>query len=155
MTGESAGETGWGFCLFAIILKPMEVTSAIALCHPGNLQTSRVPLHKFTLPCVAHGCTSHDCALGLAQILPAGDSTEIGEKGVNLSGGQKQRISVARAVYANADIYILDDPLSAVDVHVGAHIFKNVVQGATRLMDLWSGMSFRRLCIYTFTVAAL
>lgn len=70
------------------------------------------------------------------QILPAGDATEIGEKGVNLSGGQKQRISVARAVYADADIYIFDDPLSAVDVHVGAHIFKNVVQGATRLMDL-------------------
>ena len=64
-----------------------------------------------------------------AQILPAGDSTEIGEKGVNLSGGQKQRIAIARAVYADADIYVLDDPLSAVDVHVGAHIFRNVLQG--------------------------
>jgi ATP-binding cassette subfamily C (CFTR/MRP) protein 1 len=61
------------------------------------------------------------------QILPAGDLTEIGEKGANLSGGQKQRISLARAVYANCDIYFLDDPLSAVDSHVGEHIFKNVI----------------------------
>jgi len=44
-----------------------------------------------------------------------------------LSGGQKQRVSVARAVYNNADIYMLDDPLSAVDSHVGKHIFKNVI----------------------------
>jgi len=52
------------------------------------------------------------------KILPAGDSTEIGEKGVNLSGGQKQRIGLARAVYSDADIFLLDDPLSAVDSHV-------------------------------------
>ncbi|CAN0423120.1 unnamed protein product, partial [Laminaria digitata] len=51
--------------------------------------------------------------------LPAGDETEIGEKGINLSGGQKQRVSLARAAYADADVYILDDPLSAVDSHVG------------------------------------
>lgn len=44
-------------------------------------------------------------------ILPAGDKTEIGEKGINLSGGQKQRISMARAIYSDADIYLLDDPL--------------------------------------------
>ncbi|CAM9993758.1 unnamed protein product, partial [Laminaria digitata] len=50
--------------------------------------------------------------------LPAGDLTEIGEKGINLSGGQKQRVSIARAAYADADIYIMDDPLSAVDAHV-------------------------------------
>jgi len=136
--------------LFAIILKPMELISTFALRRPGNLQNSRAPLRKCYASCIAHGCTLHDCTFGPVQILPAGDSTEIGEKGVNLSGGQKQRISVARAVYADADIYILDDPLSAVDVHVGAHIFKNVVQGATRLMALWSGMSTRRLCIYTY-----
>ncbi|XP_015755731.1 PREDICTED: canalicular multispecific organic anion transporter 2-like, partial [Acropora digitifera] len=59
--------------------------------------------------------------------LPAGDLTEIGEKGVNLSGGQKQRVSLARAVYFNADIYFLDDPLSAVDSHVGKHIFDKVI----------------------------
>lgn len=61
------------------------------------------------------------------EILPGGDLTEIGEKGINLSGGQKQRISLARAVYANADIYLLDDPLSAVDSHVGKHIFEKVI----------------------------
>ncbi|XP_063585006.1 multidrug resistance-associated protein 1-like isoform X1 [Penaeus indicus] len=61
------------------------------------------------------------------DILPGGDQTEIGEKGINLSGGQKQRVSLARAVYADADIYLLDDPLSAVDSHVGRHIFENVI----------------------------
>lgn len=48
-------------------------------------------------------------------MLPGGDQTEIGEKGINLSGGQKQRVALARAVYSGADIYLFDDPLSAVD----------------------------------------
>ncbi|KAJ3097766.1 hypothetical protein HDU96_000252, partial [Phlyctochytrium bullatum] len=61
------------------------------------------------------------------EMLPGGDLTEIGEKGINLSGGQKQRISLARAVYARADIYLLDDTLSAVDAHVGRHIFDHVI----------------------------
>ncbi|XP_039283752.1 multidrug resistance-associated protein 1 isoform X2 [Nilaparvata lugens] len=61
------------------------------------------------------------------DMLPARDQTEIGEKGINLSGGQKQRVSLARAVYNNADIYLLDDPLSAVDSHVGKHIFEKVI----------------------------
>ncbi|KAM8798712.1 multidrug resistance-associated protein 1 isoform 1-T1 [Eudromia elegans] len=61
------------------------------------------------------------------EILPSGDRTEIGEKGVNLSGGQKQRVSLARAVYCNTDIYLFDDPLSAVDAHVGKHIFEKVI----------------------------
>ncbi|XP_023385436.1 multidrug resistance-associated protein 1 [Pteropus vampyrus] len=61
------------------------------------------------------------------EILPSGDRTEIGEKGVNLSGGQKQRVSLARAVYCDSDIYLFDDPLSAVDAHVGRHIFENVI----------------------------
>ncbi|XP_072470801.1 multidrug resistance-associated protein 1-like isoform X3 [Notamacropus eugenii] len=58
---------------------------------------------------------------------PNGDQTEIGERGVNISGGQKQRVSLARAVYSGADIYLLDDPLSAVDVHVGKHLFEKVI----------------------------
>ncbi|KAM9035584.1 multidrug resistance-associated protein 1 isoform X2 [Sarcophilus harrisii] len=58
---------------------------------------------------------------------PNGDQTEIGERGVNISGGQKQRVSLARAVYNDADIYLLDDPLSAVDVHVGKHLFEKVI----------------------------
>ncbi|KAG9067481.1 hypothetical protein KI688_012264 [Linnemannia hyalina] len=61
------------------------------------------------------------------KMLVSGDKTVIGEKGINLSGGQKQRISIARAVYANADVYILDDPLSAVDAHVDHHIFKHAL----------------------------
>lgn len=61
------------------------------------------------------------------EILTGGDETEIGEKGINVSGGQKQRISLARAVYNNADLYLLDDPLSAVDANVGKHIFEQVI----------------------------
>ena len=68
------------------------------------------------------------CALEAdIQLLPVGDLTEIGEKGINLSGGQKQRIALARAVYHDADIYLMDDPLSAVDAHVGKHIFNEVI----------------------------
>ncbi|KAJ3300226.1 Multidrug resistance-associated protein 1 [Borealophlyctis nickersoniae] len=69
-------------------------------------------------------------ACGLAadiEMLPGGDSTEIGERGINLSGGQKQRVALARAVYSRADVYLFDDPLSAVDAHVGRHIFDHVV----------------------------
>ncbi|KAL5011003.1 hypothetical protein ScPMuIL_013308 [Solemya velum] len=68
------------------------------------------------------------CALNPdLEMLPGGDLTEIGEKGINLSGGQKQRVSLARAIYFDADIYLLDDPLSAVDSHVGKHIFEKVI----------------------------
>ena len=60
------------------------------------------------------------------KIIDGGDMAEIGEKGVNLSGGQKARIAIARALYANADIYLFDDPLSAVDAYVGLKLFNNV-----------------------------
>jgi ATP-binding cassette subfamily C (CFTR/MRP) protein 1 len=60
-------------------------------------------------------------------ILPDGDNTEVGEKGIALSGGQKARLQLARAVYSRADIYVLDDILSAVDQHVGRHIINQVV----------------------------
>ncbi|KAG0069645.1 hypothetical protein BGZ89_002459 [Linnemannia elongata] len=72
-----------------------------------------------------------DCALERdIQILPDGDQTEIGERGINLSGGQKQRVNIARAVYYDADVVLLDDPLSAVDAHVGKYLFKNCILGA-------------------------
>ena len=61
------------------------------------------------------------------QILPAGDLTEIGEKGINLSGGQKARVSLARAVYADKDIILMDDPISALDANVKKQIYKNVL----------------------------
>lgn len=68
------------------------------------------------------------CALNIdLKILPKGDKTEVGEKGISLSGGQKARLSLARAVYARADVYLLDDPLSAVDEHVGKHLISHVL----------------------------
>ncbi|KAJ3592968.1 hypothetical protein NHX12_005306 [Muraenolepis orangiensis] len=73
------------------------------------------------------------CCLKLdLKDLPYGDNTEIGERGLNLSGGQKQRISLARAVYSDRDIILLDDPLSAVDAHVGKHIFENCIKKELR-----------------------
>ena len=61
--------------------------------------------------------------------LVSGLDTEIGERGVNISGGQKARISLARACYSNADIYLLDDPLSAVDSQVAKHLVNECLRG--------------------------
>ncbi|XP_015763601.1 PREDICTED: multidrug resistance-associated protein 7-like [Acropora digitifera] len=63
------------------------------------------------------------------QMLPAGDETEIGENGVTLSGGQKARVALARAVYQDKEVYLLDDPLAAVDAHVAAHLFHHCIMG--------------------------
>ncbi|KAI9348568.1 P-loop containing nucleoside triphosphate hydrolase protein [Obelidium mucronatum] len=69
------------------------------------------------------------CLLPDFRILPNGDLSEIGERGINLSGGQKQRISLARLMYTDHDIALLDDPLSAVDSHVGRKIFEQGICG--------------------------
>ncbi|PWA98523.1 ABC transporter Tap-like, P-loop containing nucleoside triphosphate hydrolase [Artemisia annua] len=66
------------------------------------------------------------------EMMEFGDQTEIGERGINLSGGQKQRIQLARAVYQDSDIYLLDDVFSAVDAHTGSEIFKECVRGVLR-----------------------
>nr|GLL43806.1 ABC transporter C family member 4-like [Ipomoea trifida] len=66
------------------------------------------------------------------EVLEHGDQTEIGERGINLSGGQKQRIQLARAVYQDCDIYLLDDVFSAVDAQTGSEIFKGCVRGALK-----------------------
>lgn len=66
------------------------------------------------------------------ELLPNGDRTEIGDRGVTLSGGQKQRVSIARAVYSDADVYLFDDPLSAVDSHVGRALFEKCIRGVLR-----------------------
>ncbi|PMD34604.1 ABC multidrug transporter-like protein [Hyaloscypha variabilis F] len=63
------------------------------------------------------------------DMLPQGDATEIGERGITVSGGQKQRLNIARAIYFDADLILMDDPLSAVDAHVGRHIFDNAIMG--------------------------
>jgi ATP-binding cassette subfamily C (CFTR/MRP) protein 1 len=63
------------------------------------------------------------------EMLPNHDQTEIGERGITVSGGQKQRLNIARAIYFNADIVLMDDPLSAVDAHVGKHIMENAICG--------------------------
>ncbi|KAL6722375.1 ATP-binding cassette transporter yor1 [Lecanora helva] len=74
--------------------------------------------------------TIRACALAEdINSLPHGDMTEIGERGVTLSGGQKQRINIARAIYVDRDIVLMDDPLSAVDAHVGQHIFEHAIRG--------------------------
>uniref|UniRef100_A0A4W3JJU3 ATP-binding cassette, sub-family C (CFTR/MRP), member 3 n=1 Tax=Callorhinchus milii TaxID=7868 RepID=A0A4W3JJU3_CALMI len=97
--------------------------------------------HKYQL-------TLQACALlPDLTVLPGGDNTEIGEKGINLSGGQKQRVSLARALYSDSDVYLLDDPLSAVDAHVAKHIFDQVIgpegalKGKTRVL-VTHGVSF-------------
>jgi ABC-type multidrug transport system fused ATPase/permease subunit len=63
------------------------------------------------------------------DVFPAADSTEIGERGITVSGGQKQRLNIARAIYFDADIILMDDPLSAVDAHVGRHIMEQAICG--------------------------
>lgn len=82
---------------------------------------------------VRDACLEPDLAM-----LPNGDMTEVGERGISLSGGQKQRLNICRAIYWNADIQIFDDPLSALDAHVGKAVFQNVLQtalaGKTRIL---------------------
>lgn len=72
------------------------------------------------------------CLLPDLAMWPAGDATEIGDRGVTLSGGQKARVSIARSVYADADVYLLDDPLAAVDTHVGRALFERCIRGVLR-----------------------
>lgn len=79
--------------------------------------------------------TDKCCLRSDFEMLMDGDKTEIGEKGVNLSGGQRQRISLARAVYLDKDIYLLDDPLSAVDAQVSSRIFSKVIGPRGILQD--------------------
>ncbi|CAE6463976.1 hypothetical protein ACGC1H_006664 [Rhizoctonia solani] len=95
------------------------------------------------------------CLQSDLDMLPSGDLTEVGEKGISLSGGQKQRINIARAVYYGADIVLFDDPLSALDAHVGKAVFQNVIQGAlagrTRIL-VTHALHFIPQCDYIVTL---
>ncbi|KAF9565380.1 ABC protein, partial [Agrocybe pediades] len=91
------------------------------------------------------------------ELLADGDLTEIGEKGVNLSGGQKQRINVARSLYYDADVVIMDDPLSAVDAHVGKALFRDAILGALRdqgktVIFVTHALHFLSQCDYIYTL---
>ncbi|EPS96092.1 hypothetical protein FOMPIDRAFT_101769 [Fomitopsis schrenkii] len=91
------------------------------------------------------------------EVLPDGDLTEIGEKGINLSGGQKQRVNIARALYYDADIVIFDDPLSAVDAHVGKALFADAIIGALRgrgktVILVTHALHFLDQCDYIYTI---
>lgn len=92
----------------------------------------------------------HVCSLQRdLELLPNGDQTEIGERGTNLSGGQKQRVNLARAVYANKDVYLLDDPLSAVDARVARHIFSKCIKGKLKdktVLLVTHGLQFLAEC---------
>ncbi|CAD8103784.1 unnamed protein product [Paramecium sonneborni] len=83
------------------------------------------------------------------KILVKGDQTMIGEKGVNLSGGQKARVSLARAIYSNCDIYLLDDPISAVDVHVGKFIINECLNGYLKQKTRILVTHALNYCLYT------
>ncbi|XP_066602982.1 ATP-binding cassette sub-family C member 5-like isoform X3 [Prorops nasuta] len=87
------------------------------------------------------------------NMLPAGDETEIGERGINLSGGQKQRVALARALYANREIYFLDDSLSSVDVHVAAYIFEHLIIGVLKnktVLLVTHQIQFLKRCDYIY-----
>ncbi|CAJ0609705.1 unnamed protein product [Cylicocyclus nassatus] len=93
-------------------------------------------LFGHTYDCLFYDKVVDACALRQdLSSLPAEDFTEVGERGINLSGGQKQRVSLARAIYSRPDIVLLDDPLSAVDSHVGKHIFKHVISSKSGLLS--------------------
>ncbi|KAG6898212.1 hypothetical protein C0992_003324 [Termitomyces sp. T32_za158] len=90
------------------------------------------------------------------EMLPNGDLTEVGEKGISLSGGQKQRVNICRAIYCDTDIQIFDDPLSALDAHVGKVVFQNVLQNnlsnKTRVL-VTHALHFLPEVDYIYTVA--
>ncbi len=72
------------------------------------------------------------------EVLPKGENTQIGDNGINLSGGQKLRVALARALYQDRDVFLFDDPLSALDAHVGKFIYHETIRkylaGKTRVL---------------------
>ncbi|XP_038157102.1 multidrug resistance-associated protein 4-like isoform X2 [Cyprinodon tularosa] len=98
---------------------------------PGTIRSNIVFGHEFNPK--KYDRVLRACALKRdIDLLPGGDLVGVGDRGANLSGGQKARVSLARAVYLDADIYLLDDPLSAVDAEVGRHLFEECICGLLR-----------------------
>ncbi|OBA23299.1 hypothetical protein METBIDRAFT_29808, partial [Metschnikowia bicuspidata var. bicuspidata NRRL YB-4993] len=111
----------------------IDIVGSLLLCGVPWIQNTTVkdnilfgnPLDEKKYQDVIYACSLESDL----EILPAGDQTEIGERGITLSGGQKARINLARAVYAETDIILLDDVLSAVDARVGKHIVNSCLMG--------------------------
>lgn len=114
----------------------LQVNSNLLLCSHPWIQNTTVrqnilfgkPMDRQKYDAILRAC----CLLEDLQELPAGDQTEIGERGITLSGGQKARINLARAVYNGADCLLFDDVLSAVDSRVGKHITNHLFRGLLR-----------------------
>ncbi|XP_021572997.1 multidrug resistance-associated protein 9 [Carlito syrichta] len=110
---------------------PLAYVSQQAWIFHGNVRENILFGEKYDHQRYQH--TVHVCGLKKdLRSLPYGDLTEIGERGLNLSGGQRQRISLARAIYSDRQLYLLDDPLSAVDAHVGKYIFEECIKKTLR-----------------------
>lgn len=95
----------------------------------GNIEENILfgsPMDKAKYKSVIHACSLKKDL----ELFSYGDQTIIGDRGINLSGGQKQRVQLARALYQDADIYLLDDPFSAVDAHTGSELFKEYIMTA-------------------------
>ncbi|KAM6085036.1 ATP-binding cassette sub-family C member 10 isoform 3-T4 [Theristicus caerulescens] len=103
----------------------MEMRCAAFSWAPVEEESTRQPLSAGTLQL-------HVENLSVRKILPAGDQTEVGENGVTLSGGQKARIALARAVYQEKELYLLDDPLAAVDADVANHLMRKCILGVLK-----------------------
>ncbi|MQL85374.1 hypothetical protein Taro_017897 [Colocasia esculenta] len=100
--------------------------SQSAWIQSGNIEENILfgnPMDKTRYKSVIHACSLKKDL----ELLSHGDQTIIGDRGINLSGGQKQRVQLARALYQDADIYLLDDPFSAVDAHTGSELFKEYI----------------------------
>lgn len=133
-SGKSSLALGLLGELFQVEGAPVSITGSVAYCAQSAwIQSGTVRENiLFGLPFdPAHyqEVLSASCLDSDLKELPLGDSTEIGEKGVTLSGGQKQRLALARAAYSDADVYILDDPLSALDATVGKEVFDKLICG--------------------------
>ena len=97
--------------------------SQSAWIQSGNIEENIIfgsPMDKAKYKNVINACSLKKDL----ELFSHGDQTIIGDRGINLSGGQKQRVQLARALYQDADIYLLDDPFSAVDAHTGSELFK-------------------------------